>query len=176
MIGILWYFLANVAIYLVVQSIDHPEAYPWIKVIGSCISIIWGAALLSSIADDIRQQIKESNKIDEYKTKKITYEKELSKYKEEMQTELLEKYRTFEETIIKSISDSKLLASVMKETNYSSVLKQYDNRIKYYLSEIESCERKIAEIIVSLKTRQDNIFSCGIFIPNKYRFKENKDG
>jgi uncharacterized protein YktA (UPF0223 family) len=102
-------------------------------------------------------------------TKKMSYQDQMTNYKKEMQSELLDKYREFEETMMASIKDSKLLAAVLKDSGYSDILTSYNNSIKMFLSEIHGSDRKLNELKAKMLTKQSDKFGYGTFLPRNFK-------
>jgi len=97
-------------------------------------------------------------------------------YKAEMHTELTEKYRDFEKTLMEHVKDSKLLAAVLEQSGYASLLRAYDNKIRDYLQNISSCDRQIAGNVANMLVRQDNfITGYGMMIPTRLLYKDEKE-
>ena len=90
--------------------------------VASIIFLIWGGAILCGISEMTRKQLKDKYNLPVYKKRKESYKAEMTAYKNEMQKELLEKYRQFEETLMGGVKDSKLIAAVLKQSGYSTVL------------------------------------------------------
>jgi len=131
--------------------------------------VMWGTGLVVHISDYVQEQIHGLNKIDEKTSEKKSYSREMEQYKEEMKDYLTKEFPAFEERIIKNISDSKALATIIEKEGFQKIIASYDYRITAFLNKIENCERSIASYITSLRTRQAHKLGFGIFIPNKYR-------
>jgi len=146
--------------------------FPIMLGISLLIFTIWIGCILSEIRDTIKFQLSDFHSIDKYKKDKESYQKEMEAYKTEMKAELLQKYKEFEENIMESIKDSKIIATVLKQSGYASVLKNYDYNIDKYLRQIHDCDRKIEGKIRDMKVRQANPFYtyCG-FIPKDIIYK-----
>lgn len=143
-----------------------------VRIILTGILVAWGGGLLCSIKTEVHKHIGAFNEIKQQDLRKASYMTEMKDYKEEMKTELLEKYRQFEQTLMESVKDSNLLAAMLKESGYDSVLKSYDSHIKSYLMNANSCDRKAQDLRTELLTRQADFFTWGCFVPKHFRIEE----
>jgi hypothetical protein len=131
--------------------------------------VLWGVGLVVYISDYVRDQIQELNKIDEKTADKESYSREMEQYKEEMEVYLTEEFPDFEERIIKNISDSKALATIIEKEGFQKIIATYDYKITHFLNDIGGCDRAIAMYISNLRTRQEDKLGFGMFIPYKYK-------
>jgi hypothetical protein len=131
---------------------------------------MWGLGLVFYVSDYVRDQIRDLNKINEKNQEMKSYIKQMHEYKVEMKDHLTKEFPAFEERIIKNISDSKALATIIEKKGYQKILAIYDQRIADYLNKIASCERSIAQIITNLRTHQEDKLGFGLFIPRQYRY------
>ena len=139
-----------------------------VSVILLAIVSIWGGVLLNIIKEHIKDQLNDLHSLDRLKAEKGSYEAELEAYKTEMQKELLERYREFETTLMTHVKDSKLVAALLQQSGYAEVLNAYNKAIKDMLSHINACDRKAAQSIANMKTRQDDFLAgYGRFIPRR---------
>jgi hypothetical protein len=132
-------------------------------------NVTWGAVLLNLIIGKIRSHIKDFYELKSILVKKMSYQDQMTNYKKEMQSELLDKYREFEETMMRSIKDSKLLAAVLKDSGYSDILTSYNNSIKMFLSEIHGSDRKLNDLKAEMLTAQNDKFGYGTFLPRNFK-------
>lgn len=134
--------------------------------------LIWGGMLLSDIVNAINDQIRDYYTLDELDMDKESYQNELDQYTKEMKAELLTHYRDFEETMMGHVKDSKIIATIIEKSGYSTILKTYNERIKYYISCINDCDRKKSALITQMYTRQaDRISGFGRFLPLSHYYK-----
>lgn len=133
---------------------------------------IWIIVIISDIRYEIKSQLDDFHSLDSIKKEKESYEAEMDHYNKEMKAELLTEYREFEESIMSSIKDSKIIATILEKSGYSSVLTSYNNRIKEYLTLIHNSDRKIQNTIKEMKIRQeDSIYSYGMIIPENLKYR-----
>lgn len=147
--------------------------YATILFIICIILLIWAIVLLNHIVDSVRSHIKSFYELNVIKSRKETYQRQLTDYKAEMQSELLDKYREFEKMIMTSIKDSQLLAAVLKDSGYNSILNTYNSTIKDFLKEIHGCDRDEQTIIAKLQVNKSDIFGNALFISKKYKYSQN---
>lgn len=138
------------------------------------VLLIWGITLLNHIVDSVRSHIKSFYELDVIRSRKETYQRQLTDYKAEMQSELLDKYREFEKMIMTSIKDSQLLAAVLKDSGYDSILSTYNSAIKDFLGNIHGCDRSEQIIIAKLQVNTSDIFGNALFIPEKYKYNQDQ--
>lgn len=131
---------------------------------------IWASVLIEDLLSYIKAQAEAFYSLAMYDTNKKSYQAALDSYKGEMQTALVEKYREFETALAKSVTDSKLVAAVLKKSSYGEVLQRYENRIEGLIEKINSCDRDKADAIQKMLSRQANFGKWALFIPSNLRY------
>jgi len=137
-----------------------------------CIGIItvgWGCAVLFTILETIKNQISDFTKIDKLIDDKESYQTELNTYMEEMKDEIIFKFKDFEERLMKNISDSKIITTIIEKSGYGKLIESYDVNIRTYIRQINVCDRERTKLISNMKAREINMFDCGWLIPEQYR-------
>jgi hypothetical protein len=174
MLGVIFYFFMMGCFGLVLSSITPSltgDGVIFIHVIYGVIFLIWGGIQTSTIMDSIRVHIEEFFSLDTLSKKKKVSIEEMKVYQTEMKDVLITTYRDFEQTMMQKVADSKIIATLLKESGYASVVKTYEHKIFNYLDSISSCDKRRAEIIQELKSRQSNVVSgYGLFIPKKFHY------
>lgn len=150
-----------------------PDVF-WVgSIVFTIVFVIWGCVMITNIKDYIAVHIDNFYLLDTFAAKKKSYEAEMEAYKADMQEELLNKYREFESALMESVKDSKLLATVLQQSGYASILDSYNDKIKAYLHEINKCDREYADTMRKLLAKRDNnISGYGTFIPKKFKWLE----
>lgn len=139
------------------------------------IAFIWGSVLLYNVVFTIREQIEDFYALGKIEKEKESYKNEMQSYKVEMREHLLDKYKDFEEQMMQKVVDSKIIATLLEKSGYSSVLQTYDRRMTQYLDQINNSDRRIATTIKDMKVRQSNSISGFAFlIPKKFRYEDPK--
>ena len=150
----------------------------WVVIVILAVAFsIWAIAITCFIRETIKDQLTDLYNIPKHEKQKKSYIAEMEAYKKEMQKELLGKYRQFEETLMGSVKDSKLIAAVLKQSGYATVLDSYNGKIKQYLVNIHSCDRSIEDCVSKMMVRQNNpISGYSFFIPKGLTYIEKKEG
>lgn len=134
------------------------------------IILIWLGCIVSDMLDSVRDQYKDFYSIEEYRRNKESYNTEMNQYIEETKNELLDNFRKFEEGLMAKVSDSKLIATVLQKNGYANALSTYESRIKSFLNNIHSCDRKSELTKKDMLTRQtDYISGYAFLLPSSVR-------
>lgn len=159
------------------------------------IFVIWIGVEVCAIGCSVKDQLTDFNKlrhqdkmkdavVENFKEDKITHETALERYKEESKVALVDNYKKFEETLMKNIQDSKLLAAVLQKSGYSKVLGEYHTNIVKLTDKITNCDVAINTAVAScdkdklayvrnLLSRQGRgIFGYHFFFPKNLIYKE----
>jgi len=156
------------------SSFMSGDAVIAVTTVSMLVFAVWGSILISFIRDAVKDQRRDYFSIDEYKADRESYKAQLDEYKTEMRAELVEKYREFEETLMTKVTDSKLLATVLKDVGYHQMLSTYDNTVKNLLNNMHKCDRNISSNIRSMLARQDDsIWGFKTFIPKNLIIDKN---
>lgn len=148
------------------------EVYVVSLAISLIVFLIWGGCILNCIKDIINFQLKDYHDIERLKQKKESFQAEMEAYKKEMKAELLQKYKEFEKALMKDIKDSKIIATILEQSGYASVLKNYDKTISKYLNSIHECDRSLENKAKDMRVRQsDPIYTYSKFIPKEIRYR-----
>lgn len=131
---------------------------------------IWAAAVAESYIDTVKDQAKDFYSLAKYEANKKSYQASLASYKEEMQTTLVDKYREFEQVLAQSVTDSKLIAAVLKKSSYGDVLQRYESRVEDLICRINGCERDKADAINKMLTRQADFSGWALLLPKNLRY------
>lgn len=170
MINIIFYFISLISttsilthFYLVIP-LDGRVA---ISVLFCAIFILWGVVTISNIAEIRKEHWTNYHSIKKLLADKESYKREMVEYIKEMRPELLDKYKEFEECLMQSIRDSKIIATMLEKSSYAEVLKSYDHKIANFLESINNTDRNIQEIVLEMKVqKEDKLFGYALFIPN----------
>ena len=154
----------------------NPDVLYVVVGIGFIVFAIWTGFIIADIKETIRCHLIDFHSLDTIKKEKTSYQAEMDAYVKEMKEDLVNKYREFEETIMDSIKDSKIIATILKDSGYAKVLTDYNSKIKSFLNNIHSCDRNLNEKIRDMKVRQDDTFyGYGKIIPKNAIYIELDD-
>ena len=152
----------------------NPDVVYLLVGIGFIVFTIWIGIILSNIKHIIEYQLSDFHSLNVIRKEKISYQAQMDAYNKEMKESLVTKYREFEEKIMDSIKDSKIIATILKESGYAKVLTEYNCQIKGYLDKIHGCDRTIEQKMRDMKVRQDDSFyGYGKFIPKNIIYKSD---
>lgn len=159
-------------IFLGVITILAAGSIPESKIGGEVvIYIIYAAAMMTWLAcvvtdglSVIKNQYKDFYSLDDYDRQKESYQTEMEQYMAETKSELLNNFRNFEERLMKKVSDSKLIATVLQESGYAKALSIYESRIKSFLHDINQCDRWKEKSKRDMLVRQSDYISGYAFI------------
>jgi hypothetical protein len=180
MIYIIYYFIGTGTIvtllnFVRTHSTDNPDIFYIMMGIATVALLVWGGVLIDMIKENLERHLNDFNSIENLKSKKQSYQSQMDAYKDEMKEELLEKYKKFEEMLMKSITDSKIIATILEKSGYASVLGDYNIKISGYLESIHMCDREIQDKIKDMKVRQNNpIYGFSKFIPRSILYTGDK--
>jgi len=146
-------FILNLA-----ADASNPEVFYIMSGFGFVVFAIWIGCIIAEIQTVIKDQLKDFHSLESFKSQKLSYQSEMDAYNKEMKNELLQRYREFEQELMVSIKDSKLIATILEQSGYAKLLSQYDTQIQRYLNNIHSCDRIIQGKIADMRVRQDNTF------------------
>lgn len=161
-------WIVSVAVYFALATVPGVSMGVILTIL-LLFNVVWGCILLNMIIDNIKYHIKGFFELKTIANKRQSYQDQMAVYKKEMQSELLDKYREFEKTLMESIKDSKLLAAVLKDSGYSVILTSYNNSIKMFLNEIHGYDRKMDDVRATMLTNQNDKFGYGPFLSRKFR-------
>lgn len=143
-----------------------------VSIVGACI---WGNVIIGKIRKIIKEQLLDFHSIKESNANKTIHQAQLELFQTEFKVVMLDKYKEFEETIMGHIKDSKLIATIFKESGYAKILDIYKHAIEVRLDKIARCDLSIVYDIKQMKTRQDNRFwGYGAFIPARLIYKDEE--
>jgi hypothetical protein len=147
-------------VYFALASIPGTIA-PVIFAFVMLFNVAWGVILMNIILTAVKEHVARFYELENILMKKQSFRDQMVFFKKEMQSELLDKYREFEENMMESIKDS----------GYHQVLTSYNNSIKFYLTEIHGADRKYNTLRTKMFTNQSDTFGYAFFLPKKFQIK-----
>lgn len=153
-------FIANI----VVGYIPDHKANIVVYLLYAAVILIWLGCVCSDILEVIRCQYKDFYSLEEYRRNKESYNTEMNQYVLATKDELLDNFRNFEEGLMSKVSDSKIIATVLKENGYAKSLGMYESRIKSFLDNIHSCDRRSELTKKDMLVRQADYISGYAFL------------
>ena len=160
-------FVIGVVIDIVVAADVHSTKFEIGSFVVGTVILLLIVGIINSV---IRNHIDGINEIDELKKNKETYKSELEALRKGADNELLAKCKEFEESIMGYIKDSNILATVMEDSAYCSIVKQYNNDMLHMVAQEHATDRSINNIHKKLLAGQErNLFTFGWFIPKHLR-------
>jgi hypothetical protein len=151
-------------VYVLFGHIPKADAKAFLCLVYAAILFVWLGCLITDMVSGVNEQYKDFYSIEEYDKRKESYNTEMDKYVMATKDELLENFRNFEEGLMTKISDSKLIATVLKENGYAEALQTYESRIKSYLNSIHECDRHRERTRRNMLVRQTDYISGWAFL------------
>lgn len=151
-------FIVGGFILFLSSNATNPEVFYIMSGLGFVVFAIWIGCIIAELQTVIKSQLEDFHSLESLKSQKASYQSEMDAYNKEMKNELLQRYREFEQELMVSIKDSKLIATMLEKSGYATVLSEYNSQIKKYLNSIHQCDRSIQDKIASMRVRQNNTF------------------
>lgn len=174
MLSIIFYVFGSVVLLIGsnMLQIENVSDQRLAVIVALMIIFIWGAGLLAAIQAFIKEHLEKIEDIKATGKNKQASIKEMKIYKEEMKKYLLETYPQYKERLIKGITDSQILTTIIEKESYSKVVIDYNNKIKCLLSEIGDHERARNRRISEVMAAQNDTWGWACFIPKRMRYEE----
>lgn len=174
MIAIIFYVVIMISSFVWIGGLqirdmtDHNAIF----VIWLLTLVVWGGILVGCAREALKEHLKNLAKLKEYDTDAYIGREKLKLYKEEMKRYLLETYPAYEEKLIRGITDSKLLATIIEKEGYSKVVQSYDNNIKNLMNDIATSQKSKSRAIAEIEAFQNDTWGWALFIPKRFRYEE----
>jgi hypothetical protein len=151
-------------VYVLFGHIPKSDAKAFLCLVYAAILFVWLGCLITDMVSEVNKQYKDFYSIEEYERQKESYNIEMDQYVLATKDELLQNFRDFEEGLMTKVSDSKLIATVLKENGYAKSLGTYETRIKSYLHDIHTCDRQRERTRRDMLVRQTDYISGYAFL------------
>lgn len=163
----------DIAVLIILGNSNNYKVFNIMFYSSFLVFLIWIITIIVDIQNNINNQINDINSLKNNKKLKILLIREKINYTRQMKNILIDQYKKFEEELMNSLKDSKLIATILKESNYSEILLSYNSSIKDYLSRIRKCDKDILNAIQKIENRiYPSISNYYIFMPKKLKDKE----
>jgi len=159
------------------------------------ILAIWTGVFFCKLKELIEKQARDlqdlksaeryrDNRLAKIEKQKTAARTAMAKYKEELQSILVDKYEEFEKVMMKSVQDSKLIATILKKSGYADLLHNYRVDVRGYIDNIKKLEAEAADVERSWKDtkvqchnklinrQSQGIFGYHRFFPRNLIYKE----